>query len=188
MIRKLYIAAVCLVIPLGGCSISEPKGVATTSSTSHAEQEREARAALNRLYIETPEARHLREKAAGILVFPEITKAGFVVGGQYGNGVLFKSGRVAGYYNSTALSTGLQAGAQQFSYALFFMKEADLRYLESSSGWEVGVGPSITVVDEGFARSLSTTTAREGVYAFFFGQKGLMAGLGIQGTKITKTG
>jgi lipid-binding SYLF domain-containing protein len=188
VVRKLCIGALCLIIPLGGCSLSEPQAVASTSSTPHVEQEREARAALERLYSQTPGARHLGNQAAGILVFPEMTKAGFVFGGQYGNGVLFRSGRVAGYYNSSALSAGLQAGAQQFSYALFFMKQADLRYLESSNGWEVGVGPSITVVDQGFANSLSTTTAREGVYAFFFGQKGLMAGLGIQGTKITKTG
>lgn len=165
------------------CSVSDSK--------SHKEVLREkevaARSALNRLYAHTPGARHLAAGAKAVLVFPEVTKAGFLVGGQFGNGVLFKDGRVDGYYRSTAASYGLQAGAQKFGYALFFMTEKDLDYLTESDGWEVGVGPSITVVDEGFAKSFTTTTARKGVYVFFFEQKGLMAGLGIQGTKITKT-
>ena len=84
------------------------------------------------------------------------------------------------------ISYVLQAGAQKHSYAMFFMRESDLAYLDSSSGWEVGVGPSITVIDQGKAASMTSTTAREGVYAIFFDQKGLMAGLGIQGSKITK--
>ena len=80
----------------------------------------------------------------------------------------------------------MQAGAQKFGYALFFLSDADLKYLKNSDGWEIGVGPSVVVMDEGVARSFSTTTARSGVYAFFFDQKGLMAGLGIQGSKITE--
>ena len=75
---------------------------------------------------------------------------------------------------------------QKFGYALFFLSDDDLKYLKSSGGWEIGVGPSVVVVDEGMARSFTTTTARSGVYAFFFNQKGLMAGLGIQGSKITE--
>jgi lipid-binding SYLF domain-containing protein len=80
----------------------------------------------------------------------------------------------------------LQAGLQKFGYAMFFMTESDLAYLNKSEGWEVGVGPSITILDEGLANSFTTTTARSGVFAFFFDQTGLMAGLGLQGTKITK--
>ena len=81
----------------------------------------------------------------------------------------------------------MQAGIQEFGYALFFMNDQDLNYLDKSDGWEIGVGPSITVVDKGFAKSFTTTTSKKGVYAFFFEQRGLMAGIGIQGTKITKT-
>ena len=145
-----------------------------------------ARGALRELYQTAPGARALGANAAGILVFPEMIKGGFVVAAQYGNGVLFSGDRVAGYYNSTSGSFGYQAGVQKFGYALFFTSKEDLKYLESSSGWELGVGPSITVVDLGLATSLSTTTARKGIYAFFFGQKGLMAGVGLQGTKITR--
>jgi lipid-binding SYLF domain-containing protein len=145
-----------------------------------------ANRALHTLYSTTPAAKAIGTQAKGILVFPEIIKGGFVVAGQYGNGVLFKNGRASGYYNSTSASFGFQAGIQKFGYALFFMTEDDLKYLDRSSGWELGVGPSITVLDQGLARSLSTTTLRQGVYAFFFSQKGLMGGVGVQGTKITQ--
>ena len=158
------------------------------TADTHAELQRSARHALSHLYATTPAAKALGEKAAGVLVFPEILKGGFIVAAQYGNGVLFKQGKPAGYYNTTSGSFGFQAGVQTFGYALFFMTKEDLHYLDTSAGWELGVGPSLTIVDVGVARSLSTTTtARKGVYAFFFDQKGLMGGLGLQGTKITKT-
>lgn len=142
--------------------------------------------ALKKLYDSTPAALELSKIAKGILVFPSIVKGGLVVAGQYGEGALRKEGKTAGYYNSVAASYGLQAGVQKFGYALFFLDAASLEYLNKSEGWELGVGPSITIVDAGIARSLSTTTAKDAVYAFFFDQKGLMAGLGIQGSKITQ--
>ena len=150
------------------------------------EMQRSAREALQELYRTTPAAKAIGEKAAGILVFPEIIKGGFVVAAQYGNGVLFRRGAVAGYYNTSSASFGFQAGVQKFGYALFFMTEDDLTYLSSSAGWEIGALPSLTVVDTGVARSLSTTTLQKGMYAFFFSQKGLMGGLSLQGTKITR--
>jgi lipid-binding SYLF domain-containing protein len=91
-----------------------------------------------------------------------------------------------GYYNTVAASYGLQAGIQKFGYALFFMSDSALQYLDKSDGWEIGVGPSIVIVDAGVAKTLSTTTARKEIYAFIFSQKGLMAGLGLQGSKITR--
>ena len=90
------------------------------------------------------------------------------------------------YYRSVAASYGFEAGVQAFSYALFFMDEESLSYLAKSDGWELGIGPSIVIVDEGIAKNLSTTTLQKGVYAFVFGQEGLMAGAGLQGTKITR--
>lgn len=158
----------------------------SASAATAGEMQKDARTALSTLYKATPGAKALGQNAKGILVFPSIVKGGFIVGGQYGEGVLFKGDKVAGYYNTAAASYGLQAGLQKFGYALFFMEDSDLQYLDKSSGWEIGVGPSITIVDEGLAGSFTTTTARKGVYAFFFGQKGLMAGLGLQGTKISK--
>jgi lipid-binding SYLF domain-containing protein len=96
------------------------------------------------------------------------------------------NGRTVAYYNTVAASYGFQAGLQRFSYAMFFMNDAALGYLNNSGGWEVGSAPSLVVVDTGLARSLSTTTLRKGIYVFFFSQKGLMGGIGLQGTKITR--
>jgi lipid-binding SYLF domain-containing protein len=151
-----------------------------------ASNELDAKAALDSLYKSTPAAKELGKAAKGILVFPRIVKAGFMVGAQYGNGTLFKRARPAGSYNIAAGSYGFQAGVQGFAYAMFFMTDDALAYLDHSGGFEVGTGPSIVVVDEGTAKTLTTTTARKDVYAFIFGQKGLMAGVGLQGSKITK--
>jgi lipid-binding SYLF domain-containing protein len=155
-------------------------------AASAAELNRKANQALNNLYAQSPAARNLGHHAKAVLVFPEILKAGFIVGAQHGDGTLLSHGRPIGYYKTVAASYGLQAGAQRFGYALFFMTDGDLAYLRKSGGWEIGTGPSIVIVDAGMARSLTTTTLRKGVYAFAFGQKGLMAGLGLQGSKITQ--
>ena len=151
-----------------------------------AEIDRNADSALQKLYASTPAAKELSKVAKGILVFPDVIKAGLVIGGQYGVGALRVDGKTAGYYKTVAASYGLQAGAQSFGYAMFLMTDSALQYLKNSKGWEVGVGPSVVVADEGLARSLTTSTAKEDIYAFFFGQKGLMAGLGLQGSKISR--
>ncbi|MFO1207048.1 MAG: lipid-binding SYLF domain-containing protein [Burkholderiales bacterium] len=148
--------------------------------------EGEARGALNRLMASHPSARMLDQRAYATLVFPDVTKAGFLIGGEYGNGVLFRRGGVAGYYNTAGVSYGLQAGAQSYSYVMFFMNESAWRALNSRDGLQVGVGPSIVVLDEGKARSLTSATLTSDVYAFVFGQQGLMAGAGLEGTKITR--
>ncbi len=148
--------------------------------------DRDVDSALQKLYQTTPAAKELSKTAKGILVFPSIIKGGLIIGGQYGEGALREGGKTVGYYNTVSASYGLQAGAQSFGYALFFMNTEKLDYLKKSKGWEIGVDPNIVIVDEGIARSLSTTTAKSGIYAFFFNQKGLMAGLTIQGSKITK--
>lgn len=161
-------------------------GAEAALAASAKEIDQEVRKALASLYNQNDAARALGKEARGILVFPNIYKAGFIVGGQGGDGALLKGGKTAGYYRSLAASYGLQAGAQKFGYALFFMNEAALKYLDASDGWEIGVGPSIVVLDEGIGKSLTTTTGRSDVYAVIFDQKGLMAGIGIQGSKITK--
>jgi lipid-binding SYLF domain-containing protein len=181
--NSLFIVTFCLAsFFVLGCSSSSTKSGNSPARTL----EIEARQALADLYRTTPSSRILGNSAKAIMVFPSITKGGFVVGGQYGRGVLFKGDMVSGYYSSAAASWGLQAGIQKFGYALFFTDESDIAYMNKSDGWEIGVGPSITIVDEGIANSFTTTTARKGVYAFFFEQRGLMAGLGIQGTKISR--
>jgi lipid-binding SYLF domain-containing protein len=155
-------------------------------AASREELERDAAQALQSLTANNTAAGLLAQKAKAILVFPRILKAGFLFGGQVGDGVLTKNGRPAGYYNSLAASYGLQAGVQVFGYALFFMNEEALAYLDKSDGWEIGVGPSIVVVDKGMGKSMTSTTITQDVYAFIFDQKGLMGGIGVQGSKITK--
>ena len=155
-------------------------------AASRQELSRDGISALQSLYAKNPAARRLGDKAKAVLVFPNIVKAGFLFGGQIGEGVLLKNGKPTAYYNSVAASYGLQAGVQVFGYALFFMNDGALAYLNSSGGFELGVGPSIVVVDEGMGKSITSTTITQDVYAFIFDQKGLMAGLGIQGSKITR--
>ena len=163
-------------------------GAATAAS--RAEIDRDAHAALQNLYGSIPAAKILGEKAKAILVFPSIIKGGFIFGGQCGDGALIKRGKTVGYYNSLAASYGLQAGIQEFGYAMFFMTESALAYLDQSDGFEVGVGPSIVIVDQdtaaAYAKTLTTSTLQKDIYAFVFSQKGLMAGLGLQGSKITR--
>lgn len=161
-------------------------GVSASFAASADEINREVSAAYDNLLASTPVAKTLAEKAHGILIFPNIVKGGFMIGGQYGKGALIQKGKIKAYYKSTAVSYGFQAGVQKFGYALFFITKEDLNYLKKSNGWEVGVGPSLVIVDTGMAKSITTTTTKEGVYAFFFNQTGLMAGLGLQGTKVTE--
>lgn len=168
----------------------------TFGSLSAAAEDRTAldndvEAAIQLLLETTPAAEKLAPSAKGALVFPNIIKAGFLVGVQYGNGALVRRKKgggyyIANYYNITSASYGLQAGVQSFGYVLALMTDAAVENVETGNGWELGVGPSIVVVDAGMAKTLTTETAKADVYAFTFGQKGLMGGLGLQGTKITR--
>lgn len=161
-------------------------GCAGSGSSSTAENiDQDSRQALKTLYSNNPEAREIARQAKGILVFPKIIKAGLIVGGSYGEGELIVDSKVQGYYNTVSGTYGLQAGAQSYGYVLFLMNDKALDYLRKSSGWEIGVGPSVTVVNAGVAKKLSSTTLRDDAYAFIFSQQGLMAGLGLEGTKIT---
>ncbi len=180
--RSRLIRVGLLAAAVAAIVVPAPRAPAATA----AELRRDASAALDRLIRTTPAAKALSGKAKAILVFPKIVKAGFMFGGQIGEGVLLKGGKALGYYNSVAASYGFQAGIQSFSYALFFMTDDALQRLDAREGFEVGVGPSVVVVDEGMARSFTTTTLASDVYAFIWGQKGLMAGMGIQGSKITR--
>jgi lipid-binding SYLF domain-containing protein len=183
----MRLAGLLVAVAALGASLTVPgRVVAVGPRADAATIDRDAAAALRSLYATTPAAKTLGSKAKGILVFPKIVKAGFMVGAQYGDGALIKNGKTAGYYNITAGSYGFQAGVQSFGYAMFFMTDDALGYLDRTGGFEVGTGPSVVLVDEGMAKSMTTTTTRSDVYSFIFGQRGLMAGVGLQGSKITK--
>ena len=117
-----------------------------------------------------PGSKALADKAVAVLIFPTIVKGGFIFAGQFGDGALREEGKTMAYYRSLAASYGFQAGIQAFGYVLFFMDDASLQYLDKSAGYEVGVGPSLVVLDDGFGKNLSTTTLQKGVYAFIFDQ------------------
>jgi lipid-binding SYLF domain-containing protein len=159
---------------------------ALSLAASKSEIDRSATQALTTLYKNTTDAKALADKAVAVLVFPSIVKGGFIIAGQFGDGALRKGGKTVAYYRSLAASYGFQAGAQAFGYVLFFMDNDSLSYLDRSGGFELGTGPSLVVLDSGFGKALSTTTLQKGIYALIFNQKGLMGGMGIQGTKITK--
>ena len=184
MMRYFCVTIILLVLAFTTGRFIGPNPAAAAASA--AKINRDAKGALEKLYAQSSSARTLGEKAKGILVFPSIVKGGFMVGGQFGEGALIKDGKWAAYYNTISASYGLQIGLQKYGYALFFMSESAMDWLDRSDGWEIGVGPSIVVVDTGAAKSMTTTTLQAEIYAFFFDQKGLMGGLGLQGTKITR--
>jgi lipid-binding SYLF domain-containing protein len=142
--------------------------------------------ALESLYASTPAAVEISKVAKGVLVFPSVVKGGFIVGAEYGAGALRVDGKTAAYYNTAGASYGFQAGVESYSYALFFITDSAVDYLSKSHGLSIGAGPTLTVVDAGVAKNLSTTTLKEDIYAFIFGQKGLMGGVALHGTKITE--
>ena len=184
--RKMFAlcAVVVAVVALNACSTLGGPGISTATQKDLVA---ESRKSLNELYATTPKAKDAQRHAVAILVFPDIFKAGLIIGGSGGNGVLFSpEGHVLGYYNAASVSYGLQAGAQDFSEAMFLMTKEARAYLDNTNGWSIGAGPSVVVADEGMAKDLSSTTLRSDVYAFIYGQQGLMAGIGIQGQKITR--
>lgn len=172
--------------PWAGCRRPEARETAGGSAAVENQFAAEVRLALANLKATTPSVAALARDAKAVLVFPDVVKAGLVVGGQGGRGVMFRGDQIVGYYRTGGVSWGLQAGAQKYGYAMFLMTDDALRQLDTTSGWEIGVGPSVVVMDEGMARNFTTTTLQNDVYAFVFGQQGLMAGLGLQGTRITR--
>ena len=184
MLRRVQLSIAVLMVVVAAAYVLTPRpSIAATAAKIDSDVDK----ALASLYGQIPEAEKLREKSKGVLVFPKIIKAGLIlVGGQGGEGALRVDGKTVDYYSTIAVSYGLQLGAQWFGYAMFFRTDEALSYLDKSDGWEVGVGPSIVAVDKGTAKALSSSSLKGDVYVFFFDQKGLMAGLGLQGTKITK--
>jgi lipid-binding SYLF domain-containing protein len=166
---------------------SGPGGTTGMSVDASASKIRnESTSALNQLYAANPKARQLGQSAKGVLVFPSVTKGGLIAGGAYGRGTLFQNGRVAGYYQAAAASWGLQAGLQKYSSALMLMDNDAINSLNRSGGWSIGSAPHLVVVDKGISKSLSTDSLRKGTYAFIYGQKGLMGGLGLEGVKLSR--
>ncbi|MBV9511039.1 MAG: lipid-binding SYLF domain-containing protein [Caulobacteraceae bacterium] len=155
-------------------------------AASAADIDRDSHSALDKLTAEHPSAARLMHDAKAVLIFPNIVKAGFVFGGAYGEGELIENGQVQGYYSTASASWGLQAGAQSYGYALFLMDDKALQTVHDAHGWQVGAGPTVAVVNTGMEADLTTTQLTSDSYAYIFGQQGLMAGVTVQGSKVTR--
>ena len=179
---KSFLLAIATVVSVGSLTGTFNSAHAATAEDLN----KDAEHSLQQLYKTNPAAADLAKHAKAILVFPNIVKAGLVFGGSYGEGVLQKKGKYTDYYNSVTGSWGLQAGAQSYGYAVFLVSDKAVKYLEESHGWEIGVGPTVVVVTEGVAKNLSSSTLKDDAYAFIFDQQGLMLGVSIEGTKISR--
>jgi lipid-binding SYLF domain-containing protein len=180
-IRRLFLAAAIATAATVSLGAFQHAQAATAEDLT-----KESNLALQKLYKSNPTAEKIGSQAKAVLIFPSIVKAGLVFGGAYGEGVMEKKGAVVDYYNTVTGSWGLQAGAQSYGYVVFLMNQKAVNYVNKTAGLEIGVGPTVVVVDEGIAKNLSTSTLKDDAYAFIFDQSGLMAGVSIEGTKITK--
>ena len=181
--RKMLLAlgfAAAAALPLSIAAIDR------ANAATAEDLDRDANQALQTLYRTNPTAEAISHKARAILIFPNIVKAGLVFGGAYGEGELQQGSKVDGYYNSVTASWGFQAGAQSYGYVVFLMTKKAVNYVHSTHGWEIGVGPTVVVVDQGVAKNLSTSTLKDDAYAFIFSQQGLMAGISLEGTKVSR--
>src|SRR5438128_7787226 len=125
----------------------------------------DSRRALQQLVAQNPAAAKCKSRAVAVLVFPDVVKAGFILGAQGGQGILFVHGQPRGRYRTVAASYGLQAGVQSYGYALFLMNQDAVNWVNNTRGWEIGTGPSVVIVDKGMARSFTTDTMHSGIYA-----------------------
>jgi lipid-binding SYLF domain-containing protein len=177
----LCLATACAVPTL--LSTGHP-AVAATAADLNTDSDQ----ALQRLYRTQPVAQTIGRQAKAILIFPHIVKGGLVFGGAYGEGELKQGRAIDGYYNSVTASWGFQAGVQSYGYVVFLMTNEAVRYIHNTQGWEIGVGPTVVIVNQGVAQNLSTSTLKGDAYAFIFDQQGLMAGISLEGTKISRIG
>lgn len=174
-----------LFIALATLSLASTSLFNNASAATAEDLDKDSRQALQILYKAHPLAETMSRSAKAVLVFPNVIKAGLVFGGSYGEGVMFKGSKVNGYYNTVTGSWGLQAGAQSYAYAVFLMTDKAVNYVRETKGWEIGVGPTVVLVDQGVAKNLSSSTLKADAYAFVFDQQGLMVGISIEGTKIS---
>jgi lipid-binding SYLF domain-containing protein len=188
MNRRMFVtlpAAMLIATSLAACTTTGPKASAS-NATKKQEINSGVDATLNRLYTSVPGSRELAGKSKGILVFPSVLAAGFVVGAQYGQGALRIGDSTAGYYSTTTGSFGLQAGAQSKAIVFMFMTQTELDRFRNSKGWTAGADASVAVAKIGANGSVDLNSARQSVVAFVMTNAGLMANLSVEGTKVSE--
>jgi lipid-binding SYLF domain-containing protein len=142
--------------------------------------------AMKRFYKEVKGAEAFMRSAKGVLVFPKVYKAGFGIGGEYGEGALRIGKKTVDYYNTVAASIGFQLGAQAKTIILVFMERNALKKFRASEGWEVGVDGSVAIIDIGAGGTIDSTSIKDPIVGFVLSQKGLMFNLTLEGSKFTK--
>ncbi len=177
MTRSIAIAAVMLILAFGAIS-----GVQAASKAKIDARVAETLAQFTKKY---KSAQGILDQAAGVLVFPRITKGGFIIGGEYGEGALIVDGTTVGYYSVASPSIGLQFGLQTKSLILVFLSQDALERFRRSDGWAIGVDANVTLVEIGASADINTEISRTPIMAFVLNHKGLMAGISLEGTKIS---
>ena len=180
---RTALAAICLVLVAAAATVARPQ---RCEAATAAEIDQEANATLHSFVNQTPGARELANKAAGILVFPSVVKAGVGFGGEYGEGIMLNQQRVVGYYNLISASFGFQLGVQERSVIIMFMTRDALDQFDRIAGWKVGVDGSVAIITVGIGGSIDTDKVTQPVIGFIIDQKGLMYNLTLEGSKITR--
>jgi len=161
-------------------------GAGLARASSRAKIDRNVDRALRELTQNIRGARELMQRAKGYLILADITKAGFVVGGEYGEGTLFVGGAPVAYYSVASASIGLQAGVQTSNQALFFLTESALREFRTADGWTASADAEIAIYDDGMGLRLDSQIVNRPVVGFVFGREGLLAGASIEGSKYSR--
>lgn len=188
---KAATAVVAGGLALAGCTTTTNNGSPTAQSPGSTSSKRQeinsgVDAALSRMYAQVPGSRDLVSRARGVLVFPKVLQAGFVVGGEFGEGALRTGGTTQGYYNLVSGSFGLQAGAQSKTVVFLFMTDDALRAFQQRQGWSVGGDASVALLKMGANGAVDTTTATKPVQVIVMTNAGLMGDLSLQGMKISR--
>jgi lipid-binding SYLF domain-containing protein len=179
MILKWMTAAACALALL---TVSAPK----TEAASAASIDAGVHSTLERFFHQTRGGRELANKAFGILVFPSIVKAGFGIGGEYGEGALLIRGANDGYYSNVSASFGFQLGVQERSVIIMFMTEQALHQFKKTAGWKIGVDGSVAIITVGAGGSIDSNKVTSPVVGFILDPKGLMYNLTLEGSKISR--
>ena len=178
--------ALTLVLALPACTTTGPSDTSSQQTNKRQTIDAGVDSTLSRLYDDANGSRELVSKAKGVLIFPSVIDAGFVVGGQYGEGSLRVNGHTVGYYSTATGSVGWQIGAQSRAIIFLFMTDESLRRFRSTDGWSAGGDASVAVLKVGANGNVDTSTATGQVEAFVLTNTGLMAGASLEGTKVTR--
>ena len=177
--RRSFLLGTLSSFPIMSCT-------GTTITKTAGDIDSDADEVLDLLFNINPDSQSIYERAAGVLIMPQITKASFGLGGTYGEGALRIRGASVDYYSVASASYGLQFGAVQYSHVLFFMTQEALRHFRTIDGWEIGADAEVTFRDKGYSYGVSSNTVTKPIYGIVFGQVGIMAGASLEGAKYSR--